>query len=143
MIAIENHGPLILSTNYWQSEQAIAGKLFVSVNAGAIRVLLPSSMRGLLTELRTAKYAVLSRGPWPEVGAVDGIEILWEDGTDSPYCWHLTPASFDALPAEPPEGRGWVIALWLEKKGKPNKAMERPCHWRRVPQIPYLKPLGE
>jgi hypothetical protein len=143
-IAVQNHGPLITSTNYWESELARAGKLFVSPNAGAIRVLLPPSVRPVLNELRAAEYAILSRGPWRDVQAEvdfpEAVEILWEDHTDSPHAWHLTPGSFALLPAEPPPGQDWIISLWDNKKGKPHKALERRCYWRRVPRIPWLKP---
>ena len=38
-----NHGPLILSSTFWGSEYDQTGKLFVSVNAGAIRLLVPAA----------------------------------------------------------------------------------------------------
>jgi len=64
MIRIDNHGPLITATDYWESEVAAAGKMIVSPNAGAIRVLIPRQLRPVLNDLRAAKYAILSRGPW-------------------------------------------------------------------------------
>jgi hypothetical protein len=72
--------------------------------------------------------------------AAEAVEILWEDGSDSPFALHLTPESFDSLPAEPEAGREWIISVWDLKKNKPHKAVERACHWRRVPMIPWLKP---
>lgn len=143
MLQIENHGPLITSTNYWGSELEQAGKVFVSVNAGAIRLLVPMSKRELIEEIRQAEYAVLSRGPWVEVGASKAIEMLFEDRSDSPYAIHLTPESFDLLPAEPPKDQEWVLSVWDSKKGRPHKAVERVCHWRRAPKIPWLKPWKE
>ena len=140
MITIHNHGPLILSTNYWDSELTQAGKLWVSINAGAIRVLLPPQLYGMLSDMRTAKECILSRGPWLEQDAPDGVEILWDDGSDSPFALHLTPASFDMLPAEPAKGREWICSTWTSKDGKPHKSLERICHWRRVPKIPCLLP---
>lgn len=140
MIAVENHGPLVLSSNYWQSEYAAAGKLYVSVNAGAVRVLVPPSNREMIEEFRKCQYVVLSRGPWPQMRLPEAVELLLEDGTESPYALHLSPESFDLLPAEPEAEREWTITVWDEKKGKAHKAVERVCHWRRVPQIPWLKP---
>ena len=145
MIQISNHGPLISSTNYFDSELALAGKLFVSVNAGAIRVLLPPSRYGELADMRAATECVLSRGPWTMVALhdppeEDGIEIMWDDGSDAPYCLQLTPESFDLLPGEPEPGREWILTVWTAKDGAPHKAIERRCHWRRVPSIPWLKP---
>jgi hypothetical protein len=138
ILTIENHGQLVTASSYWGSEQERAGKLHVSCNAGAIRVLLPGSMRPLVNELRPAEYAILSRGPWPGVCA-EGVEILWEDHADRPHAWHLAPESFDLLPAEPNAGREWTITLWDARKGRPHLCLQRPCHWRRVAKIPCLE----
>lgn len=140
MILVENHGPLITATNYWETEGAAAGKLYCSVNAGAVRILVPNSCRPWIEEWRQAEYAILSRGPWPAQNLPEAVEILWEDRSDSPFAVHLTPASFDLLPAEPPAGQGWIVSVWTDKKGSPHKSLERKCHWRRVPKIPWLKP---
>jgi hypothetical protein len=140
MISIENHGPLLLRSNYWHSELAAKGKLWCSVNAGAIRVLLPPAMYGFLADMRTARECVLSRGPWPEERAAEGVEIMWDDGSDNPFALHLTPESFDLLPGEPEAGREWICSTWTAKDGKPHKALERICHWRRVERIPCMEP---
>lgn len=140
MIEITNHGPLILSSTFWGSPHEQAGKLFVSPNAGAIRVLIPSQHRGIIEECRQSRYAVLSRGPWPEMGLADAVEIMFEDGSDSPFALHLSPESFGGMPGEPEAGREWVVALWTAKKGRPHKSLERVCHWRRVASIPCLEP---
>lgn len=167
-ISITNHGPLITSTNYWSSELALTGKLFVSVNAGAIRVMLPPQHYPMLEDMRQGKVCVLSRGPWAllplrsitgamplgyphlddatnaflEARMPEAIEIMWDDGSDAPFALHLTPESFDLLPGEPPPGREWVLTVWTLKDGVPHKALERVCHWRRVERIPCLKAWG-
>jgi hypothetical protein len=139
MIEIHNDGPRITRTNFWTSELAAAGKLFCSVNGGAIRVLLPRERWGDLNDMRVATYCVLSRGPWPAERKAEGIEIMWEDESDMPYCWHLTPESFDVLPGEPDFGREWICAVWIEQDGQPHKSLERICHWRRVEKVPWMK----
>jgi hypothetical protein len=140
IVEVHNHGPLITSTTYWGSEAEAAGKFFASVNAGAIRLLVPRIHRPVIEEFRTCKYVVLSRGPWPRMRLPEAVELLLEDGTESPYALQLSPESFDLLPAEPEAGREWTITVWDEKKGKAHKAVERVCHWRRVPSLPWLKP---
>jgi hypothetical protein len=140
-ITIINHGPIITATNYWGSDLERAGKLFVSCNAGAVRVLVPRGHRQMIDECRSCRYVILSRGPWPSEGLPDAVELFFEDGTDSPFALHLSPEPFDLLPDEPPAGREWIITLWELKKGQPHKALERVCYWRRVPQLPWLKPL--
>jgi hypothetical protein len=136
-LEIHNHGHLIISTNYWQSEHAAAGKFYASVNAGAIRLLVPQSRRADIEDMRAAKQVILSRGPWPEQMLPDAVEILFDDLSDNPYVLHLSHESFDLLPAESDQ---WIISVWDEKKGRPHKSIERPCQWRRVPRIPWLRP---
>lgn len=139
-ILTENHGPLILSSTYWGSELEAAGKFYVTCNAGAIRLLVPPAKRELIEAARQSRYAVLSRGPWPAVALPEAVEILFEDDSASPYALHLHPDSFDLLPGEPEAGKEWLVTLWDVKKGKPHKAVERRCHWRRVAKIPCLLP---
>lgn len=150
MIQITNHGPLITASDYWQSPCAATGKLLVSPNAGAIRCLLPPAMWPVVGELRAAEYAIVSLGPWSDDFAVTmhapdidvsapGVEILWEDHTDSPHTWHVTANSCLMLPGDPGE-QEWIITCWVERRGEPHKALERPCHWRRADSLPCLKP---
>ena len=43
MLKVENDGPRIVSTNFFETDQAKAGKFFVSVNAGTLRLLIPDA----------------------------------------------------------------------------------------------------
>jgi len=140
VIQIVNHGPLIVSTNYWQTDLAQAGKYYCSVNAGAIRLLVPPAHRDAIEDMRAAQYVILSRGPWPAMGLPEAVELFFEDTTDEPFALHLSRQTFDLLPAAPEPEREWVLSVWDEKKGRPHKAVERPCYWRRVPRIPWLRP---
>lgn len=140
VICTENHGPLIVSSSFWGSEYDRGGKLYCSCNAGCVRVLVPSVHRSMIEECRGSQYVILSRGPWPEMRLPDAVELLFEDGTESPFALHLSPESFDLLPAEPEPGKEWTLAIYDCKKNKPHKAVERRCFWRRVEKIPWLKP---
>lgn len=143
-IAISNHGPLITATNYFDHPICTERSLvWCSVNAGAIRVLLPQPTWGILTDMRAGKVCVLSRGPWPAARLPDAVEIMWDDGTQSPFALHFSPESFDLLPGEPPKDQEWVCSVYVRKDGRPHKALERKCHWRRVPSIPWMKPWGK
>lgn len=136
VIQITNHGPLITASDYWQSEYAAHGKMIVSPNAGVIRCLMPPAIYPVLGELRAAEYAIVSRGPWQ---GREGLEILWEDHSQEPHAWHLTEDSCLLMPGDPGESQ-WVVACWIERRGQPHKALERPAHWRRVPHLPWLRP---
>jgi hypothetical protein len=138
IIEIQNHGPLITSTNYWASELAKEGKLYVSVHADAIRVLLPPRLYEVLKDMCMGKECVLSRGPCPAQNMPDVVEIMFDDGSHSPLTLHLTPESFDMLPGKPVPGREWVVTVWTEKDRRPTKSLERICHWRRVARLPCL-----
>lgn len=140
MITVENHGPLVIATNYFDGPLARRGLIFCSVNAGAIRVLLPPAAWPSLGDMRAAKECVISRGPWAAQRIAEAVEILFDDTSDNPFSLHLTPESFDLLPAEPEPGREWILSVWTQKDGAPHKAMERICHWRRSSELPDLRP---
>jgi hypothetical protein len=40
VLTFVNDGPLLVASDYWQSEMAAAGKLYVSINAGCFRLLV-------------------------------------------------------------------------------------------------------
>src|SRR5262249_50192974 len=135
-ILTENDGADVVSSSYWGSECDRAGEAYCSVSAGCVRVLLPTGS-GLAKELPGAQYAILSRGPWPDAGLAEGVEVLFEDHSNNPFVLHLPATSFDVLPGEPAAGQ--------RRRGAwgpgPPRAAPLPCHWRRVPRIPWLQLL--
>lgn len=44
MIHLVNDGPRLLRTSYWQTEHAARGYLYLSINAGAFRLLVPAPL---------------------------------------------------------------------------------------------------
>lgn len=139
-LTIRNDGAAIAETDYWTSEIAKQGLLFCSVNAGAIRVLLPLQMEEHLPDMKAAPECVLSRGPWPVMKLLDAFELMWDDGGDSPFALHLAPECFTPIPAEPPSDREWIISVWVERNGQPHKEHEWICRWRRSKKLPDLRP---
>jgi hypothetical protein len=133
----------VVSSTYWGSEYDRPGKLYASCNAGTVRLLLPTAgPPDLVPAARGSEYAILSRGPWPAAALPDAVEIVLEEHTDSPYALHLSPTSFDLLPAEPDPGREWELAFWELRDGTPHLAASLLCRWRRVPRLPWLRPWG-
>lgn len=145
MIRLENDGPRLVSTNYWETENATAGHLYLSINAGALRVLIPSaqlrSSPDLLSDLESARLFVLSRGPWPAAGRADALELLADDDTDSPWVMHLGVESIDRLPPDSESGRALQVLVYTRGfRGVPELVLERPGRYRRVKKLPHMKP---
>lgn len=141
IIATSNDGPRIVSSTYWGSPHERAGKIHCSCNAGAIRVLLPRSMAHLVDEMSTARHIVVSRGPWPEEAKEDAVELLFDDGSESPFALHLGAESWALLPGDPGAG-SWSLSIWTaDQIGEPLLlASWESCWWRQVARIPCLEP---
>ena len=145
-LLINNHGPLITATNYWRTDAATAGNLYLSTNAGAFRLLVPPLLETIISDLATGREAVISRGPWPAARRDDALEILLDDGTANPWSCHLDANSVDRMPLDTDAGKEWVFTVWTRPRragDRPHKALERKAFYRRVPQLPWLKPWGQ
>lgn len=141
LIKTHNDGQALISSTYWGSPLEAAGKLYCSVNAGDIRILLPRSYdRDLDQVLASCHYAIVSRGPWPKQGLPDAVEILLEDNSDSPYCWHLSHESFDLLPEITD---GWTLSIWCLHNDQPQLMVRYAARLRRVASIPDLTPWSD
>lgn len=137
MLTIQNNGPEIVSTNYWQTEHAACGYVYLSINAGAFRILIPPSQEGAIAEMLTAREAIISRGPWADQGGREAMEILFEDFTDTPYSLCILAEQCDRLPADSDRNRTNLrLSIWTVA----GKAGEMPAKYRKVKRLPWLKP---
>lgn len=136
MLEIINKGPELARTNYFDSEHAAKGLYFLSWNAGAGRLLVPDSRLPEMVEMKTATYVIVSRGPWPERGGREGIELLFEDGSDAPFCLHLSVEQCDRLLPEIDQGGGFELVVWTRS----GRGAAWPGKYRQVTQIPSLEP---
>lgn len=77
-----NDGARIVSTDYWDSEQASAGLCYLSGNAGDWRLLVPEAAEGLLSEMKTGRSALIEQSVH-----APGIcwDVVFEDGTETPF----------------------------------------------------------
>ncbi|NBU84156.1 MAG: hypothetical protein EBS21_06065 [Sphingomonadaceae bacterium] len=141
LLTIENHGPLITASNYWTHEIAARGLLYLSINAGAARLMVPDSQRSAISDMRPgARHIVVSMLPvdqW-QPGAYC-VEWMVEDGSDSPWSCHLSPGQIDRAPGPDDVGKAWIGSAWDNKKGRPHKCLERPAYFQIVPSLPWLK----
>ncbi len=91
MITIANAGPDIAATNYWDTEHAHAGLVYLSGNAGAWRLLVPPAAAWMLPEMRTAGRATIERS----VRDPRFWDIVFEDGSDSPFSISIDKRQLD------------------------------------------------
>lgn len=139
MIQIDNESQKILSTNYWESEDALRGMLFLSWNAGAARVLLPDSHVLLLKEMQSGKYVIISRGPWTEQGDREGLELLFEDNSYSPFCLYLLAEQCDRLLPDTDQKSNFSVNVWTREGEK----LRLPGKYRQVESVPSLAPWAD
>lgn len=136
MLEIENDGQAILSTNYWTSDYAARGLAYLSWNAGAARLLVPKIGRTWLAEMRGAESVIVSIGPWPATGGKDGVELLFEDHSSTPFALHLSHEQTDRVLPAREHGASFTVIVLCQG----DDALYFPGLFPRVPTIPFLKP---
>ena len=135
MLAIQNAGPEISFSNYWDTELARVGVCYLSFNAGAARLLLPKDLARHLKRMALATHAIISRGP--NSRGRDRLEILFEDASATPLSIELTTkVQTDQPLLASDEGKPLRLSVWTRE----GKQIELPCDFRMVPEIPCLQP---
>lgn len=143
LLKIGNDGPRIASTNYWDTDLALAGKILVSVNAGHARLLLPESMESELSDMvrgaTRIEVAALDRAEW----RADRFCIDWTfvDGTDQPYVLQFGPTSLFCGITPQGDLPGRTASLWVRRNGQPHRYAEFPLSWQTVRALPGGAPI--
>ena len=135
VLFVQNDGPNIAASNYWESPMCEAGLVYLIGGYHTLRLLVPEKLEPL-AEIKGVTEAIISRGPWR--AKPDAIEVLLEDHTDTPFSLHFGPEQFDILPSK--QERGFPFSIWGPGA---KKLLELPGSYRIVPQLPWLKPWGE
>lgn len=134
-IHISNDSALIIETNYWKSTYALNGFAYVSCNAGAFRMLIPPQLEAYLSEMKTGKHVVISRG-FHIQHKRDMFEFMFEDFSEAPYSLWVCPEHLETLPASFDNGKEFKFLLY--SKGL-KLELEVPAYYRIVKTLPYLK----
>lgn len=66
-LTINSDGEKIVSSNYWDTSHAQQGLFYLSVNAGAFRLLIPDEWASTMPADFGRRHAIITRG-WHEVG---------------------------------------------------------------------------
>lgn len=136
-IMIVNKQQLIntASTNYWDTEYAKKGALYLSWNAGAARLLVPDQHIESIREMRTAKNVIISFGPLFGAEGPQVLELLFEDKSESPFVAMMGMNQTDRPPCKP-SSDSFPFTVWT-RKGLRLRLMART---RLVPSIPWVQP---
>lgn len=133
MIVIENCGAGIARTNYWDSDLARRGFMFLTSTAGVMRLLVPDTKLWALADMRTGRIAVVSRGPFK---GADAVEILFDDESEQPFTIVLSVPQVDCLPPNGDSGREVGFTVWT----RAGMQMELEGRFRVVESLPCAAP---
>jgi hypothetical protein len=134
-IQISNKGQAIAGTNYFDSTHAARGLFYLTWNAGAGRLLVPDNQKRTLTEMRSAKFVIVSSGPWEEQAGVPALELLFEDHSDSPFVLTIPLAQTDRVLPDTDQGAGFYISVW----NRGGQKLRLPGRYRKVESLPCLE----
>lgn len=93
-IIIGNDHEKIKTTNYWETNYNKEGYIYVSLNAGAMRLLLPENLNPDIEAMKNTKTIVISKGKHVEYDR-EMFEVLFDDNSDYPYVLFLSLEQFD------------------------------------------------
>jgi len=140
LMMIRNNGKDIIETNYYQSALAKAGLMYLSINDGAFRLLIPPQLRAAINEMRRgAKYILISRGQWQ---GRDCIEWLAEDNSDTPFVCYIEIKVCDRGFTHSDVGTARIASVWDCRNGQPYKCFELPAYCQIVDRLPSLKRIN-
>ena len=135
LLKIESRGQAIISSNFWDTEAAKMGAMFLSYNAGAARLLLPDLFSQLVQQMKTGEYVIISSDP------LNMTELLFEDHSEEPFSIQLGPMQVDRVLPESDTCREDLRFLVYVRNSV--LAMELQAKYRKVEKLPCLKPRGE
>ncbi len=134
VIQINNNGPEIESTTFWNHSLAKEGFLYLSVHAGTARLLVPPDYSDVLGDMTWgARRAILTRGMW---NGRDAYEIMFEGRKDEPYAAYVRIRHVDHPLADDDQNREFPLTVWTRE----GKMGEVPAWYRKGKDLPCLDP---
>lgn len=119
---ILNDGNRITSTDYWQTEHAARGLLYLSMNAGALRLLVPRASEGMLKLWKRANRAAVQIAGAASVGLV---HIVFEDDTNDPQFITIDARQCDRLPPAEEAGQWRPLVIYTPSLNNPAGVVQR------------------
>jgi len=134
-------------TNYFETDFAKAGRIFLSKNDRDLQLLLPekiagtfdetvnsSTPSGFIKEIETADHVIISKGKHSQL---ECFEFLFEDFTDTPFSLYISTNMCDREPILKDVFFELNLSIWT----KQGKILSLPCYYRQVNKLPCLKAL--
>lgn len=126
LITIGNKGQDINETSYWETDQAKKGIFFASINAGAIRLLVPQKQMSVIEDIKTGETVIISKGI---MSGQETLEVIFEDHSNSPFVIYM---GFNQIDLVPQDGDAWIFSAWTEN----GKVYEANCLVQTVASLP-------
>jgi hypothetical protein len=136
MLTFKNRGQELVETNFWDSNLCTEGYFFLSISDGAFRLLVPDSRMQHLRDMDAATQVIVSVGSWPSQERLVGIEILFDDQSDTPFALHFGEEQTDRRIAE--NDQGFKVPFTILTRHKTH--LSSTCKVRLVERIPCLLP---
>ena len=109
VLIITNNDREIESSNYWDEEYAQHGYYFCSINAGALRLLVPDSLVHTIEEMKTAKKVIFYSGKYQ---GQDAFQLLFDDLSEEPFLVILDKEQLDRNLLRSDNLREVVFSVW-------------------------------
>ncbi len=137
MIQIESEGQDIIKTNFWNTEWNKKGAVACSLNAGALRLLIPDRNQGFIREMQTAKAVIVSKG---KCRGRTAYEFLFDDGTSTPFSLLIGDNQMVLQIADHEHGKPIRVTAWTRGV---KKQFDMEGRFRVVRSLPCLRAWGD
>lgn len=125
-----------------------SGYYYLSLNAGALRLLCPAVGHRAISEMKTAQYVIGTWGECVDPSVMEGlqlgkemVELLFEDQSETPFLLFISrDEQTDRIPL-PTDVRELVFTAWVGGAVGPEKVISKPCYCRNA-DVPCMRPLG-
>ena len=126
-----NKGGELAETNYFDTELARNGFMFLSWNASVARLIVPDSQIFHIQEMKTGQYCVITRGRM--VGR-DTLEIMFEDGSYAPFVIYIDTDQTDRLIID--DNKPFAVVAWT----RTGKVAQWDGKYRVARKLPNMQP---
>lgn len=123
--------------DYWNSELATRGILYLMWIPEGLQLLVPDTMKSDILEMETADHVIVSRGPWVDQNCRDSLELLFEDESKRPYAIQLSVDQCNGMAPLVEHNAKFNVYIWTSE----GVQLIFPGAYRVVSEIPCLHTL--